>query len=371
MSNNVVDWKTITAFVTDAFEGYGVPPADAAVCADVLLESDRRGIKSHGVNRFKPFYIDRIAAGLQKPVTKLTVEKETETTAVLDAHEGMAQVAGYEAMKLAVSKAKQYGMGGVVVKNSWHYGIAGYYTSMAAKAGCVGISGTNARPSVAPTFGVENMLGTNPLSFGLPTDEPFDFILDCATSICQRGNVEVKARFGDKMSEGLVIGRDGKYLTDSKYILEGLQSGTAALCPLGGAGEELGGYKGYGFSTVVEILSSAFVGGPFLKQLSGINPDGSKCQLHLGHFFFAIDTNHFCGEDVFRRTAGDICRALRASQKAPGQDRIYTAGEKEYEARISHPEGVEINVSVQKEFEDVRNDLGLPYVFPWEKRDIN
>ncbi len=367
MNANIVDWTTIRSFITEAFEKYGVPSADASICADVLVESDLRGIKSHGVNRFKPFYIDRIAAGLQKPVTNLTVEKETETTAVLDAHEGMGQVAGYEAMKLAISKAKQHGMGGVVVKNSWHYGIAGYYTSMAAGAGCVGISGTNARPSVAPTFGIDNMLGTNPLSFGLPTDEPFDFILDCATSISQRGKIEVKARFGERLPEGLVIGTDGKYLTDSRDILEGLQSGNAALCPLGGAGEELGGYKGYGYSTVVEILSSAFTGGPFLKQLSGVNPDGSKGQLHLGHFFFAIDTDHFCGEETFRRTAGNICRTLRSSRKAPGQERIYTAGEKEYEARIGHPEGVEINASVQKEFTAVRDDLGLKYVFPWEK----
>jgi LDH2 family malate/lactate/ureidoglycolate dehydrogenase len=367
MSGNVVDWKTITAFITEAFVRYGVPPEDAAICADVILESDRRGIKSHGVNRFKPFYIDRIVAGIQNPVTDPEVVKETETTAVIDAHDGMGQVAAYRAMELAIKKAKEHGTGAVAVMNSCHYGIAGYYTSMAARAGCVGITCTNTRPAIAPTFGIENMLGTNPISFAMPTDEAFDFNLDCATSIIQRGKVEVKARFGEPLPEGLVIGHDGQYLTDSREILKGLQAGTAALCPLGGAGEERAGYKGYGLSTVVEILSAAFTGGPFLKQLSGLAPDGSAVRFHLGHFFMAVDTEHFCGEAVFRKTAGDICRSLRASARAPGQERIYTAGEKEYEAKLSNTAGVAINESVQKEFSAVRDDLGLPFVFPWEE----
>ena len=156
MSNPYVDWKTITDFVTDAFIGYGVPRDDAAICADVLVEADKRGIYSHGVNRFKPIYIDRIKAGIQKPVTKFEILKETPTTAVVDGHDGMGQVIGYRSMQMAIDKAKQYGMGMVAVRNSTHYGIAGYYATMATKNDCIGITGTNARPSIAPTFGVEN-----------------------------------------------------------------------------------------------------------------------------------------------------------------------------------------------------------------------
>ena len=181
--NNVVDWTTITNFVVDSFVGYGIPKQDAIICADVLLESDKRGIESHGVNRFKPIYLDRIKAGIQNPVTNITVLKETECTAVLDGGDGMGQVVGHKAMQMAIEKAKKYGMGGVAVQNSCHYGIAGYYATMATRMGCIGITGTNARPSIAPTFGVENMMGTNPLTFGLPTDEAYDFVLDCATSI--------------------------------------------------------------------------------------------------------------------------------------------------------------------------------------------
>ncbi|MFU0828579.1 MAG: Malate/L-sulfolactate dehydrogenase [Lachnoclostridium sp.] len=365
---NIVDWTTITNFVVDAFKGYGVPEEDAKICADVLLESDKRGIESHGVNRFKPIYLDRIKAGIQNPVTNFEVVKETATTAVVDGHDGMGQVIGYRSMNMAIEKAKKYGMGMVAVRNSTHYGIAGYYATMATKAGLIGITGTNARPSIAPTFGVENMLGTNPLTFGMPTDEDFPFVLDCATSIIQRGRIEYYARIGKSTPAGTVIGRDGTAKTDSEQILKDLTSGKAALAPLGGIGEELAGYKGYGYATVVEILSAALQQGNFLRALSGIGPNGEKVPYHLGHFFIAIDPEAFMGLDAFKKTCGDILRELRNSTKAPGEDRIYTAGEKEYlvwqERKNS---GVPINDAVQKELIQVRDELGLTqYKFPFE-----
>lgn len=257
MAKVICDWKTLYSFITDAFVGVGVPRKDAEICTDVLLASDKRGIESHGVNRFKPIYIDRIKAGIQNPVTNFEIVRETPTTAVVDGHDGMGQVIGYKSMSMAIEKAKKYGMGMVAVRNSCHYGIAGYYATMATDAGCIGITGTNARPSIAPTFGVENMLGTNPLTVGMPTDEDFPFLLDCATSITQRGKIEYFARIGKDTPAGMVIGRDGSALTDSVKILDQLNCGEAALAPLGGIGEELAGYKGYGYATVVEILSAA------------------------------------------------------------------------------------------------------------------
>ena len=368
MPKVVLDWKTANDFITDAFVGVGVPREDAEICADVLLESDRRGIESHGCNRFKPIYIDRINCGIQNPVTNFEVIRETPTTAVVDGHDGMGQVIGYKAMKMAIEKAKKYGMGMVAVRNSCHYGIAGYYATMATKEGMIGITGTNARPSIAPTFGVENMLGTNPLTVGLPTDEEFPFVLDCATSISQRGKIEYYARLGKPTPAGYVIGRDGSALTDSDQILVDLNTGHAALAPLGGIGEELAGYKGYGYATVVEVLSAALQSGNYLKMLSGIGENGEKVPYHLGHFFIAIDTNAFMGVDAFKKTAGDIMRALRASAKAPGQDRIYTAGEKEWDVWQERKDsGVPINEAVQKEMSKVRDELKLDYVFPWEK----
>ena len=208
VKTNIVDWETITNFVVDSFVGYGVPRADAEICADVLLESDKRGIESHGCNRFKPVYLDRIKAGIQNPITNFEIIKETETTAVVDGHDGMGQVIGYKAMSMAIEKAKKYGMGMVVVRNSCHYGIAGYYTSMATKAGCIGLTGTNARPTVAPTFGVQGAFGTNPLTLGVPTDEAFDFNFDAASSTYQNGKLEYYARIGKDAPKGaLEIGR--------------------------------------------------------------------------------------------------------------------------------------------------------------------
>lgn len=369
MSKVIVPWDLITNFVTDAFVGYGVPEEDAKICTDVLLESDRRGIESHGCNRFKPIYLDRIKAGIQKPVTEFEIVRETPTTAVIDGHDGMGQVISYKSMQMAIDKAKKYGMGMVAVRNSCHYGIAGYYASMATKAGCIGMTGTNARPSIAPTFGVENMLGTNPLTVGMPTDEEFDFILDCATSITQRGKLEYYIRIGKKTPEGMVIGRDGKALTDTDKILVQLNTHEAALAPLGGIGEELAGYKGYGYATVVELLSAALQQGNYLSMLSGIGENGEKVPYHLGHWFIAIDTEAFCGLEAFKKTAGDILRELRASQKAPGEERIYTAGEKEWLVWQERKDsGVPINDAVQKELSEVRDELGLTkYIFPWEE----
>ena len=365
---NIVDWKTSTSFVTDAFVGYGIPRKDAEICADILLESDKRGIESHGVNRFKPIYLDRIKAGIQKPVTEFEVIKDFAATAVVDGHDGMGQVVGYKAMTMAIEKAKKYGMGMVVARNSCHYGIAGYYATMATDAGMIGITGTNARPSIAPTFGVENMLGTNPLTFGMPTDEEFPFVLDCATSIVQRGKIEYYARIGKDTPAGQVIGRNGEALTDSVEILDDLNTGKAALAPLGGIGEDLAGYKGYGYATVVEILSAALQQGNFLRALSGIGPNKEKIPFHLGHFFIAIDTEAFMGLEAFKKTAGDILRDLRNSEKAPGAERIYTAGEKEYLVWQKRKDsGVPINDAVQKELIAVRDELGLTqYKFPFE-----
>lgn len=363
-----IPWQLADDFMTTVFIKMGVPEADARLCSDVLLESDRRGIESHGCNRFIPIYVDRIKAGILNPVTKIDILKDTPTTAVLDANDGMGMVASKKAMDICIEKAHKYGMGMVAVCNSSHYGIAGYWASMAVKENMIGITGTNARPSIAPTFGVENMLGTNPLTFGMPTDEPFPFMLDCATSIIQNGKIEYYSRICHDVPIGAVIGRDGSSLTDSTQILKDIRSGHAALALLGGIGEELGGYKGYGYATVVEILSAALQGGIFLRALNGRDENNKPRPYHLGHFFIAIDTEAFMGAEVFKKTCGNILRELRNSQKAPGHDRIYTAGEKEYETWMYRKDkGVPITKAVQKEFIALRDELKLnQFKFPFE-----
>lgn len=363
-----VEFDVLERFMKEVLLKSGVPEADAEIVKEVLIESDRRGIDSHGIGRLKPIYIDRLDAGTQEPVTKVDVVKETATTAVLDANNGMGHVAAKQAMQMAIDKAKENGMGMVALRNSTHYGIAGYYTSMATKAGMIGITGTNARPSIAPTFGVENMLGTNPLTIGLPTDEEFDFNLDCATSVSQRGKLEVYGRAGKELPPGWVIGEDGTTRTDTEQVLVDLTKGKAALAPLGGIGDITAGYKGFGYSTVVEILSAALQDGKFLKELNGVDEEGKKKPILLGHFFIAINTNFFLGEEVFRKIAGTILRNLRDSRKAPGEERIYTAGEKEHLAwQYRKEHGCPVPASLQKHMTELRDRWNLDFRFAWDK----
>jgi LDH2 family malate/lactate/ureidoglycolate dehydrogenase len=272
----------------------------------------------------------------------------------------MGQVVAKMAMENAMARARQFGLGMTAVRNSNHYGIAGYYVSMAAEAGMIGITGTNARPSVAPTFGVEPMFGTNPLAFGLPTDEPFPFVLDCATSASQRGKIEVRARRGEPVPNGWAVAPDGKALYDAHRILADLERSAAALLPLGGAEETTGGHKGYGYAIAVEILCSALSGGSFLQGLSGLDREGRIRPLGIGHFFIAADVSAFTDPEAFRKTAGDILRTLRASAKAPGHDRIFTAGEKEYLVWMERKDrGLFLDAALQRDLLRLSENLGL------------
>jgi LDH2 family malate/lactate/ureidoglycolate dehydrogenase len=359
MNQTFVPFDILEKFLVNILDKAGIPNDDAKIVADVMLQADKLGFDSHGVNRVKNIYLDRISEGILNPLTNFEIVKESPATAVVDGHNGMGQVIGYKSMRLAIEKAKKYGMGMVAVRNSTHYGIAGYYALMAVRENMIGITGTNARPSIAPTFGVENMLGTNPMTFGMPSDEDFPFLLDCATSIIQRGKVELYARLGKDLPKGLVIDENGKSETNSIQVLKDLTDGHAALTPLGGVGEETGGYKGYGYSTVVEILSAALQQGAYLKMLTGMK-DGKKVPYSLGHFFIAIDINAFSDPEDFKRTTGNILRELRASKKMPGQNRIYTAGEKEHDTWIERKnKGVPFSSALLEEFRGLCKSYGL------------
>lgn len=359
MVKKFIPFTVLQKFMVDVMLKTGIPEEDARIVSDVLIQADKLGFDSHGVNRFKPIYLDRIKQGILNPVTNYKIIKEGPTTAVIDGQDGMGHVIAFNAMKLAIEKAKKFGMGMVAVRNSSHYGFAGYYPLMAVSEDMIGITGTNARPSVAPTFGVENMLGTNPLTFGIPSDDPFPFLLDCATSIIQRGKIELYAREGKDLHTGLVIDENGESKTNSIEVLEDLVAGKAALTALGGVGEDTAGYKGYGYATVVEILSAALQQGAFMKMLTGTR-DGKKIPYSVGHFFIVIDINAFTEPAEFKKTTGDILRELRASKKMPGQTRIYTAGEKEHEIWLFRKDkGVPFNEELLEEYRELCNSYGL------------
>jgi LDH2 family malate/lactate/ureidoglycolate dehydrogenase len=231
---------------------------------------------------------------------------------------------------------------------------------MAANEGMMGLSVTNARPSVAPTFGAEAMLGTNPIAFAAPSDMDYPFCFDGATPIAQRGKIEVAARAEKPMPDGWIIDEQGEPLTDPAQTLAALEQGRAALLPLGGAGELLGGHKGYSLGVMVEILSAALSEGKFMKDLLGYAEDGSRRPFMLGHFFLAIDIEHFVPLEVSKRITGQIMRNLQNAQRASGQDRIYVAGEKEYEKeRQVREQGVPVNRALRLELQTMRDALGI------------
>ena len=359
MQKKYIPFEVLEKFMMIVMVKAGIPEDDAKIVGDVLLQADKLGFDSHGVNRLKSIYLDRIKAGILNPVTNYKIVKEGPTTAVIDGQNGMGHVISYNAMRMAIEKTKKYGMAMITVRNSSHFGFAGYYPLMAVRENLIGITGTNARPSIAPTFGVENMLGTNPMTFGIPTDESFPFLLDCATSITQRGKVELYAREGKDLPKGWVIDENGESKTKSSEVLEDLIAGKAALTPLGGVGEETAGYKGYGYATVVEILSAALQQGAFMKMLIGFK-DGKKVPYSVGHFFIVIDINAFTDPEDFKKTTGNILRDLRASKKMPGQTRIYTAGEKEYDTWLERKDkGVPFNNELLEEFRGLCNSYNL------------
>jgi len=360
-----VDHRELHRFMKDGLMAMGVPEDEAEICADVLIESDLRGIRSHGIGRYK-MYIDRMREGIINPVCRMTTVSETDNTAVIDAKDSLGHVVAKRSMQLAIDKAKAHNVGIVAVRNSTHFGICGYYPAMAVANDMVGLSFSNARPSVAPTYGVEPVVGTNPISFGAPTDEVYPFLLDIATSTTQRGKIEVYAREGKPTPRGLTIDIHGNQPTDSDALLRMFVEGTASLLPLGGAGEELGGHKGYGLGVMVEILCAAFSGGSFGRALSGLS-EGKPVPHRLGHFFAAINIASFVPVSVFKAITGSIMREIRSSAKVPGHDRIFVAGEKEFEMiERRRKEGIPVNRPLQKIMIELKKELGLKdYSFPF------
>ncbi|KAI0562392.1 malate dehydrogenase [Gracilaria domingensis] len=339
-----VEMSFLRQFMEDALIAAGVPSNEASVAAEVLEWADLHAVTTHGIGRLKPIYIDRINNGILKPTAPFEIVNQTETTAVVDGHGGLGLFIGPKCMDMCLEKAKKHGLAMVVVRNSTHYGAAGYYVDKAQQQGCIGITGTNARPSIAPTFGVQPMLGTNPMTFGMPSDDGFPFVLDCATSVNQRGKIEKYEREGKPTPPGQVVDRDGNVRTDTAQILKDLQTGYCSLAPLGGVGAEMGGYKGklermLLYNAVRQLTSPLYIHaiGDAKQDTDmlpcGVNKEtGEKIPMPLGHFFIAIDVERFLPLEAFKSNVGKFLREMRASEKDPkGPGRIYTAGELEHE----------------------------------------
>lgn len=358
----IVQAEALKDFCRRVFVRLGVPEEDAVITADVLVTADLRGISSHGVARMRR-YVNGIKSGMMKVRPQVKVVHETPTTAVIDAGAGLGQPVSYRAMQRAIEKAREYGVGFVAVRNSNHYGIAGYYAMMALEHDFIGISSTNAAVLVVPTFGRSAMLGTNPISIAVPAGEERPFVLDMATSTVPRGKLEVYNRLGKPIPLGWATDEKGHPTTDPGLVLKNLlERRGGGLLPLGGAGEEMGGHKGYGLALAVEIFCGVLAGAAYADLVYPKDEQGRPLPSRIGHFFGAIRIDAFRPLEEFKASMDDLIRRLKNSPKAEGQTRIYIHGEKEFEAAEKYArEGIPLHTKVVQDLKDIAREVGVEY----------
>ena len=351
--DKVIEAGALRACMERIFEKEGFSAEDARAIADVLMQADLFGIESHGAQRLM-YYHSNIRRGSVNVAAKPEVLRETPVSVLIDGHFGMGALTAQYAMRRAICKAKQTGVGIAVVRNSTHFGIAGYYTLMAEREGLASFSMTNTGPIMVPTFGREMMLGTNPMAFCMPAD-PYPFWFDASTTVVTLGKVEVYSKRGRAMPQGWTIDGDGAPCTDAarmnKAILAGERGG---ILPLGGAGETHGGHKGYGLGIMVEALTGVLAQGMTSPEMCGAHGD------HTCHFFMAFDPAMFGDPQEIRARMSAYLNALRQSERIPGCERIYTPGEKAYEAMARRlAQGVPVEENTLAEVRQIARELGV------------
>jgi LDH2 family malate/lactate/ureidoglycolate dehydrogenase len=339
-----------------------VPETDARITADVLVAADLRGVSSHGVARLRR-YVQGIRDGMMIPRSDVRVVTETPVTALIDAGGGLGQPVSYRAMERAIQKAKEYGAGFVSVRNSNHYGIAGYYAMMALEHDCVGMSMTNSAVLVVPTFGRDSMLGTNPIAVAAPAGQGYPFVLDMATSTVPRGKLEVYNRLEKPLPMGWATDETGTPTSEGGRVLENFkQRAGGGLLPLGGAGELLGGHKGYGLSLWVDVFCAILSGAAYADTVYPKTTEGKPLPSAIGHFFGAWRVDAFRPVDEFEAAMDDLQQRLKNSPKGEGESRIYVHGEKEYEqAETNARDGIPLNPKVAADLEAIGQELGIEY----------
>jgi LDH2 family malate/lactate/ureidoglycolate dehydrogenase len=354
--------ERLKGFCVRVFQKMGVPEEDARITADVLVAADLRGVDSHGVARLRR-YKDGLRDGVMVARPEVRVVTDTPATALIDAGAGLGQPVSHRAMERAIQKALDVGAGFVTVRNSNHFGIAGYYAMMALEYGCIGISMTNAAPLVTPTFGRDAMLGTNPISVAAPAGEERPFVLDMATSTVPRGKLEVYNRLEKPMPLGWATDETGTPTDDTGQVLENFKRRAGGgLLPLGGAGELLGGHKGYGLGLWVDVFCAVLSGAAYADLVYPKGPDGKPLPSRIGHFFGAWRVDAFRPEDEFKAAMDDLQRRLKNAPKAEGQARIYVHGEKEYEeAERRSRDGIPLNPKVAADLRVIGEDVGVEY----------
>ena len=346
MQYHHVNYEALHAFCVKVFQGYGFSEAQSGQITDVLLAADLSGIESHGIQRLIRYHKE-ITEGLVKLDAKPEIVFETPLSAVIEGNDAMGQTLGIQAMELAIEKAKKSGFGMVTVRNSNHYGIAGYYTKMAAEQGLIGLCMTNTEAIMVPTFGKQPMLGTNPIAFAMPA-QPTIYSFDAATTVVPRGKLEVYVKRGNGLPKGWAVDEEGHDSDDADRVLKNIIAKTnGGILPLGGCGELTSGYKGYGFAMLCEIATAILSGGTtsnYIYKTPG--------RANIAHCFIALDHGMFGDKAKIEADLSKYLQEIRDSAKAEGEDRIFIHGEKEAEAhqRVLR-EGVYLN---DKTYEEMR-----------------
>ena len=343
-----------------AFQKLDVDDEDARIAADILVTADLRGVASHGVAHLRR-YVNGLRTGTMIARPQVRVLAETPATAALDAGAGLGHPVAFRAMQRAIDKAREVGAGFVTVRNSNHYGIAGYYAMMALEHDCIGLSMTNASPKAVPTFGRDAVLGTNPIAVAAPAGRERPFVLDMATTTVAMGKVEIADQLGKLLPVGWAVDTHGQPIEDAQQALrEFSRNVRGGLTPLGGEGDRLSGYKGYGLALWVEVFTALLSGAAFAPLTYQKTVDGKPLPANVGHFFGAWRIDAFRPADEFRAAMDDLQRALKDAPKAAGHDRIYIHGEKEYEAMERYlREGIPLNRRVADDLDALAQELGL------------
>jgi LDH2 family malate/lactate/ureidoglycolate dehydrogenase len=344
-----IDHCKLTRLVARAFEQLGVPADDAEIAAKILVAADLRGVDTHGVIRFSPnaWYVKWLTEGSMTARPNLRVISESASTALVDGDRGMGMVIGQRAMEIAIRKARESGLGTVGVRNSRHYGMSAYYAMMALPHDMIGIAMTNASRQVVPTFGREAKFGTNPLCFAVPAATERPFVLDMATTTAAAGKLELAARQGKPIPLGWALDESAA-VTDNPRTAQQARR----LLPLGGT-RDGGSHKGYGLAILVEILCGVLTG-----TITALNTD----QDPRGHFFAAIRIDQFRPLAEFKRDMDRLIQALKTTPPMAGQDRVYVAGEIEFETAEERAEqGIPLIRSVLDSIRAVSEQVGVAY----------
>jgi L-2-hydroxycarboxylate dehydrogenase (NAD+) len=345
--NGLIDPGKLIKFSAAAFEKLGVPMEDALITAQALVAADLRGVDSHGTAHLGPFYIKRIKDGLVNVKPHIKIMSRAASTAVMDGDKGLGFVVGYRAMEEAMCRAESVGSGFVSVRNSTHYGAGAYYAMMALKKDMIGISLTQGGKGIVAPGSRGRGLGLNVISVAVPAKDEAPFVIDMATGVVAGGKLEVAARNKRPIPEGWAVDMDNKPVTE-------VSKATGGILPLGGS-PQLGSYKGFGLTVLVDILCSTLSGWPTVPEIT--QPYTGQAS----HFFGAIAINGFMLPAEFKTRMDAVIKAHHDLPKAPEVDRIYMSGEIEQEIENKRKHGLPLHPEIVASLQELAKDLGLTY----------